>query len=138
MHLDNPMTFALRSLTSAVVLAATSSPVWADITVTVLGMTNGGARPVLVDKNIRVAVGPGRKDRKILHLTTDAEGKVTIAGPDATQPLAFYCPPLHASQKPKTYVNGAKVKAYCLTSARDRRKDLSSAVIVDTGLAADG
>ena len=116
MNLDNPLTFALRSLASAVVLAATSSPVWADITVTVLGMANGGARPVLVDKNIRVAVGSGSKDNKILQLTTDAEGKVTITGPDATQPLAFYCPPLHSSQKPRTYVNGAKVKAYCLTT----------------------
>jgi hypothetical protein len=106
----------LRSLASAVVLAVVSSPVWADITVTVLGMTNGGSRPVLVDKNIRVAVGPGRRDHKILQLTTDAEGMVTITGSDATQPLAFYCPPLHPSQKPRAYANGAKVKAYCLTS----------------------
>ena len=116
MHLDNPLTFALRSLASVVVLAATSSPVWADLTVTVLGMANGGSRPVLVNKNIRVAVGPGRRDHKILQLTIDAEGKVTIAGPDATQPLAFYCPPLHPSQKPRAYVSGAKVKAYCLTT----------------------
>ena len=77
---DNPFTPALRSLASVVVLAAASSPVWADITVTVLGMANGGSKPVLVNKNIRVAVGPGRTERKILQLTTDAEGKVTIAG----------------------------------------------------------
>ena len=111
MHLDNTWTLA-----SVVVLAAVSSPVWADITVTVLGMANGGSRPVLVDKNIRVAVGPSRKDHKILQLTTDAGGKVTITGPDATQPLAFYCPPLKPSLKPRTYANGANVKAYCLTS----------------------
>lgn len=116
MHLDNPLTLALRSLAPVVVLVAASSPVWADITVTVLGMANGGSRPVLVDKNIRVAVGPGRRDHKILQLTTDAEGKVTITGPDATQPLAFYCPPLKPSLKPRTYLNGAKAKAYCLTS----------------------
>lgn len=116
MHLDNPLTFALRSLASVVVLAAASSPVWADLTVTVLGMANGGSRPVLVNKNVRVAVGPGRRDHKILQLTTDAEGQVTITGPDAAQPLAFYCPPLKPSLKPKAYVNGAKVKAYCLTS----------------------
>jgi hypothetical protein len=113
---DNPLMLALRSLASVLVLAAASSPAWADITVTVSGMANGGSRPVLVNKNIRVAVGPGRTDRKSLQLTTDAEGKVTITGPDAAQPLAFYCPPLKPSLKPKAYVNGAKVKAYCLTS----------------------
>jgi hypothetical protein len=116
MHLDNPLTLALRSLASVFVLATASSSVWADLTVTVLGMANGGSKPVLLNKNIRVAVGPGKRDHKILQLTTDAEGKVTITGPDATQPLAFYCPPLHPSQKPRAYVNGAKAKAYCLTS----------------------
>jgi hypothetical protein len=115
MHLNGPLTLALRSLASVIVLAAASSPVWADITVTVLGMANGGSRPVLVDRDIRVAVGPGRRDRKTLRLTTGAEGKVTITGPDAAQPLAFYCPPLTASAKPKAYRNGARVKAYCLT-----------------------
>ena len=114
---DNPFTPALSLLASVVILAATSSPVWADITVTVLGMANGGSNPVLVNKDIRVAVGPGRTQRKILQLTTDADGKVTIAGTDAAQPLAFYCPPLHPSKKPKAYINGAKVKAYCLTLA---------------------
>ena len=116
MYPDNPFTLALRSLASVVVLTAASSPVWADITVTVLGMANGGSKPVLVNKDIRVAVGPGRTERKTLQLTTDADGKVTIAGTDAAQPLAFYCPPLKPSLKPKAYVNGAKVKAYCLTS----------------------
>jgi hypothetical protein len=116
MNPDKPLTLALRSLASVVVLAAPSSPVLADITVTVLGMANGGSRPVLVNRNIRVAVGPGRRDPKSLQLTTDAEGKVTITGPDAAQPLAFYCPPLKPSLKPKAYLNGAKVKAYCLTS----------------------
>jgi hypothetical protein len=38
MYPDNPFTLALRSLASVVVLAAASSPVWADITVTVLGI----------------------------------------------------------------------------------------------------
>ena len=117
MHLDSPMTLTLRSLVSVIVLATASSPVWADLTVTVLGMANGGSKPVLVNKDIRVAVGPGRTERKILQLTTDADGKVTIAGTDAAEPLAFYCPPLKPSLKPKTYVNGAKVKAYCLTFA---------------------
>jgi hypothetical protein len=116
MNPDKPLTFAWPSLASALVLAATSSPVCADITVTVLGMANGGARPVLVDKSIRVAVGSRGKDHRILQLRTDAEGKVTITGPDASQPLAFYCPPLQSSKKPRTYANGAKVKAYCLTS----------------------
>ena len=120
MHLDNPLTFALRSLASVVVLAATSSPVWADLTVTVLGMANGGSRPVLVNKNIRVAVGPGKRDRKSLQLTTDAEGKVTIIGPDAAQPLALYCPPLQPALKPKAYANGAKIKAYCLMSVSNK------------------
>ena len=87
-HIDKPMTHDLRLLASVIIVSVASSPVWADITVTVLGMSNGGARPVLADKNIRVAVGPGRKDPKILQLTTDAEGKVTISDPDATQPYA--------------------------------------------------
>ena len=116
MYPDNPFTPAFRLLGSVVVLAAASSPAWADITVTVSGMANGGSRPVLVNKNVRVAVGPGKRNHKILQLVTDAEGKVTITGPDAAQPLAFYCPPLNPSLKPKAYVNGAKVKAYCLTS----------------------
>jgi len=120
MYPDNPFTLTLRSLASVLVLTAASSPVWADITVTVLGMANGGSRPVLVNKNIRVAVGPGKRDRMILQLTTDAEGKVTITGPDAAQPLAFYCPPLKPSLKPKAYVNGAKAKAYCLTPVSNK------------------
>lgn len=115
MYPDNPFARALCSLASVVVLAAASSPVWADITVTVLGMANGGSKPVLVNKDVRVAVGPGRTERKILQLTTDVDGKVTIAGAYAAQPLAFYCPPLRPSLKPKTYANGMKVKAYCLT-----------------------
>jgi hypothetical protein len=109
------MTLALRSLVSVVVLSTAASPVWADLTVTVVGMANGGSKPVLVNKDIRVAVGPGRTERKTLQLTTDADGTATIAGADAAQPLAFYCPPLKPSLKPKTYANGAKVKAYCLT-----------------------
>jgi hypothetical protein len=116
-YATNRFTLALRSLASVIVLTAAWSPVWADITVTVLGMANGGSKPVLVNKDVRVAVGPGRTERKILQLTTDADGKVTIAGAYAAQPLAFYCPPLHPSQKPRAYVNGAKVKAYCLTLA---------------------
>jgi hypothetical protein len=115
MHLDNPLTLVLRSFASVVVLATASSPVWADLTVTVLGMANGGSKPALVNKDIRVAVGPGRTERKTLQLTTDADGKVTIAGTDTARPLAFYCPPLKPSLKPKAYVNGAKVKAYCLS-----------------------
>jgi hypothetical protein len=111
------MTLALRSLVSVFVLACAASPVRADITVTVLGMGNGGSKPVLVNKNIRVAVGPGRTERKVLQLTTDADGKVTIAGSDAAQSLAFYCPPMNPSLKPKVYANGAKVKAYCLVLA---------------------
>ena len=114
---DNSFTTALRSLVSAVVVAAAPSPAWADITVTVLGMANGGSRPVLVNKDISVAVGPGKSERKILRLTTDADGKVTIAGADATQPLAFYCPPLKPALKPKSYANGVKIRAYCLTRA---------------------
>lgn len=114
---NNTLTLALRSLAPLLVLAGAAPPVWADIAVTVLGMANGGSRPVLVNKDIRVAVGPGKRNHKILRLVTDAEGKVTIKDPDATQPLTIYCPPLHPSQKPRTYVNGAKVKAYCLTSA---------------------
>lgn len=111
------MTLALRSLVPVFVLACASSPARADLTVTVLGMANGGSKPVLVNKNIRVAVGPGRTERKTLQLTTDADGKVTIAGSDAAQPLAFYCPPMKPSLKPKVYANGAKVKAYCLVLA---------------------
>ena len=120
MDLDNPLTLVLRSLVSVVFLTAVSSPVWADITVTVLGMANGGSTPVLVNKDIRVAVGPGRRDRKSLQLTTDAEGKVTIIGPDAAQPLALYCPPLQPALKPKAYANGAKIKAYCLMSVSNK------------------
>jgi hypothetical protein len=122
MYPDNPFTPAFRLLGSVVVLAAASSPVWADITVTVLGMANGGSKPVLVNKDIRVAVGPGTTERKILQLATDADGKVTIAGTDADEPLAFYCPPLHPSKKPKAYVNGAKVKAYCLTLVSKKQR----------------
>ena len=124
---DNPLTLALRSLASVIVLAAASLSAWADITVTVLGMANGGSMPVLVNKNIRVAVGPGRTHRKTLLLTTDAVGEVTITGPDDAQPLAFYCPPLKPSLKPKTYVNGAIVKAYCLTSVSSNTKGVSVA-----------
>jgi hypothetical protein len=120
MYPYGPFTPALRLLGLAVVLALSSSPVWADITVTVLGMANGGARPALVNKNIRVAVGPGTRERKILQLTTDAEGKVTIAGADGAQPLAFYCAPLRPSKKPKAYASGAKVKAYCLARASSK------------------
>jgi len=50
------MTLALRSLVSVFVLACASSPVRADLTVTVLGMANGGSRPVLINKDIRAAV----------------------------------------------------------------------------------
>jgi hypothetical protein len=100
----------------ATVVTHTTFPAGAKTrTVSVLGMANGGLKPVLVNKNIRVAVGPPSTERKILQLTTDVDGKVTIAGTDAAQPLAFYCPPLHPSKKPKAYANGAKVKAYCLT-----------------------
>src|ERR1039458_8291069 len=105
------MTLALRSLVSVVVLATASSPVWADLTVTVLGMANGGSKPVLVNKDVRVAVGPGRTERKTLQLTTDADGKVTIAGTDAAQPLAFYCPPLKPSLKPKAIPNTVTVRS---------------------------
>jgi hypothetical protein len=115
MYPDNPFRPAFRLLGSVVVLAAATTPVWADITVTVLGMANGGSKPVLVNKDIRVAVGRARTERKILQVTSDGDGKVTIADTDAAQPLAFYCPPLQPSKKPKAYANGAKVKAYCLT-----------------------
>lgn len=60
MYPDNPFTPALRLLGSVVVLAAALPPAWADITVSVLGMANGGSMPVLVNKDIRVAVGPAR------------------------------------------------------------------------------
>ncbi|MGP1683134.1 MAG: hypothetical protein ACTS8S_12480 [Giesbergeria sp.] len=39
MLLDNPLTLALRSIASVVVVAAAPSPLWADMTVTVFGMT---------------------------------------------------------------------------------------------------